>query len=187
MFKNRHTGMTMIELIIVIAIVAILVALAIPSFTVYFEKARLRGAADDIVALLAEARQAAVRENKQVGMSVMLTGTNWCVGANPAADPPAAGDPIPNADFCDCSVPAACGLRALSAASYRGVSRPAGADTWFRFDPKLGTLVSMLAVQPILLQSQSGDFQLRVNVSPLGHARICRPAGAGIITGYPAC
>ncbi len=83
MFKNRHTGVTMIELIIVIAIVAILVALAIPSFTMYFEKARLRGAADDIVALLAEARQAAVRENKQVGMSVMLTGTELVRGRQP--------------------------------------------------------------------------------------------------------
>lgn len=186
MFKNRHTGVTMIELIIVIAIVAILVALAIPSFTMYFEKARLRGAADDIVALLAEARQNAVKQNKRILVTFGGGGATWCVGANPALDPAAAGDPIPNPVNCDCTVANACGLRSVVAASYSGVSRVSPGVFPVVFDPKLGTLLNLTNRQ-LVLQSQSGDFQLQVNVNPIGQARICRPAVAGVITGYPAC
>lgn len=185
MFKRRHSGMTMVELIVVIAIIGILVALAIPSMNQYFEKARLRGASDDIVALLAEARQNAVKQNKQVAVDFRRTSdTVWCVGANPAADP-VAGNPIPAALFCNCFAPATCGLRALSSASYRGIKRPDG-GFGIRFDPKLGSLVNMAAPN-FLLESDSGDFQLQVNINPIGQARVCRPAGKGIITGYPAC
>lgn len=186
MDKFRHKGMTLVELVAVIAIIAVLVGLAVPSMSVYFEKARLRGAADDIVALLAEARQSAVKQNKQVHVRVDYNGTNWCVGANPAADPLAPGDRILDAQPCDCALPAACGLRSLSAASYSGVKRPLGGTLNLRFDPKLGTL-SNLGATAIVLESQSSNFRLVVNVNPIGQARVCRPVAKGIITGYPDC
>lgn len=182
----RHKGVTLVELMVVIAIVAILVGLAIPSLTVYFEKARLRGAADDVVALLAEARQNAVMQNKRVAISFGGAGTTWCVGANPALDPAAPGDPIPAAVACDCTAPATCGLRAVSAVNYSGVSRTSAVAAAVVFDPKLGTLEN-LNTRQVQLQSSSGDFQLQININPIGQARTCRPAGTGIITGYPAC
>lgn len=185
MIKNRHIGFSMVELMTVIAIIAILAALAVPSFNDYFEKARLRGAADDVVALLAEARQSAVKQNKQVAISFGGAGTAWCVGANPALDP-AAGARIPNAVACDCTNAAACTLRALSSASYRGISVVGALPGNFRFDPKLGTVVG-LAADPLTLRSSSTRFSLQVDINPIGHARVCRAAGSGVITGYRDC
>ena len=44
MLKNHQVGFSIVEVMTVIAIIAVLVALALPSFNDYFEKARLRGA-----------------------------------------------------------------------------------------------------------------------------------------------
>ena len=44
MCKRLQRGVTVIELMVVIAIVAILASLAMPSFRDYIEKSRLRGA-----------------------------------------------------------------------------------------------------------------------------------------------
>lgn len=185
MLKNRHIGVTMVEMIIVIAIIAILTALAAPGFREYFEKARLRGAADDVASLLAEARQSAVKQNKQVAVSFGGGAATWCVGAHPAADP-GVGASIPNAVACDCTAAAACGIRAISAANYRGVTAVGAAPGTIVFDPKLGTVLG-LAANPLTLKSASSRFSLSVVINPIGHARVCRVTGSGVITGYRDC
>jgi type IV pilus assembly protein PilE len=50
---NRNSGFTLIELMITIAIVAILAAIALPSYSDYVEKSKLRTAQSDVVALAA--------------------------------------------------------------------------------------------------------------------------------------
>ena len=189
MSNHRNRGVTMVELLTVIAVVAILVALAVPSYRDYFEKARLRGAADELATLLAEARQDAVKQNKQVSVRLMGIGPVWCAGATRAPDPAAPGDPIPNVVACDCAgAPATCNIRAIASTTFRGVRRPVGtASQEFVFDPKLGTLrdpESDAGMTGFL--SASGRFALRVDVNPIGHTRVCR-FGGGIIVGYPDC
>ena len=75
------SGFTLIELMITIAVLAVLVALAAPSFNDSIQRARLKGAADGVVSLIEEARQQAGRLDRDVNLTLRGSGENWCVGA----------------------------------------------------------------------------------------------------------
>ena len=194
MIKKSYEGFSIIELMVVIAIVAILAALAIPSFNEYFEKSRLRGAADAMIALMANARAESVKRDRGVVVKVGGDAADWCVGANQAANPSSAGAPIPAPTSCDCDVVGACSLGDASSvvdgSGFRGVSiSSTGASV--TFDPKLGTLdisaISTFVEPSVDLSSSSGRFGLRVTVSALGHVRACVPSGKAPISGYREC
>jgi type IV fimbrial biogenesis protein FimT len=64
-FCNKQSGFTLIELIVIIAIVAIFAGIAIPNFLSYMPKYRLNGAARQIMGDLMAARMKAVKENNR--------------------------------------------------------------------------------------------------------------------------
>ena len=186
MLKNHKVGFSIVEVMTVIAIIAVLVALALPSFNDYFEKARLRGAADSLVGLLAQSRSEAVKRNRQTVVTKVGGGAVWCVGATIAADPSNVGDPLPAAVPCDCSdgTPS-CSLGTISSTDARGVT--AGANAFeVTFNPKYGGSEGFVS-PTTSFTSQSGRFDLSVRASSTGQARICRTAGSGTIYGYMEC
>lgn len=60
---KASAGYSFIELCVVIALLGIISAIAIPSLLTYIEAEKIRGAARDIVAMMNEARQLAVTRN----------------------------------------------------------------------------------------------------------------------------
>ena len=85
----RPHGLTLVELLVVIAVSAVLLAIAIPSFFSLMRTSRLRGAAD---ILMADFRLTMTESTKR-GDDVLVSfqrdadGSNWCYGLNvkPAA------------------------------------------------------------------------------------------------------
>jgi type II secretion system protein H len=61
----REKGFTMVELVIVIAIVAIMMAISVPSFVDWRRNANYRKTSNEITSLLREARSAAVSKGLQ--------------------------------------------------------------------------------------------------------------------------
>ncbi|SEA48003.1 type IV fimbrial biogenesis protein FimT [Microbulbifer marinus] len=66
---KRSAGFTLIELMIVIAILAILIAIGVPSFTSLIKNNRLTSAANDLAGALHFARAEAVRRGSSVQVS----------------------------------------------------------------------------------------------------------------------
>ena len=189
--RSSQRGLTLIELMVTIAVLAILLALAVPAFSDFFEKARLRGAADDLESFVNAQRLNAVRSDRDINLTLRGAGSNWCVGARAAADP-ALGAQVPPATACDCIDDATeCtvgGQQAVLSSAASGSSTTIdAADIAVVIDSQRGTLTNFANAGNVVLTSSSGRFQLRVDVQPLGQARTCVTAASEPMSGYSPC
>ncbi len=79
--RDTTAGFTLIELMIGLAIVALLLLLGLPSFSTFLRNAEIRSTAESIANGLRAARTEAVRENAQVAFTFLKGGTDpsWVI------------------------------------------------------------------------------------------------------------
>jgi type IV fimbrial biogenesis protein FimT len=191
--RLRQAGFTLIELLVAVTVFIILTVIAVPSFSTYFDKSRVRGAADSIVNEIAQARQVAVKYDRDVALATVGSGATWCIGAREAANP-TLGNQAAAAAACDCSAsaPTTCVVdgreMVINSATHDGITL-ASASADLTFDGRLGMLADAEDLtaddRSFDLTSKSGRYVLTVSISPLGQASVCSKSGN--ILGYPSC
>lgn len=187
-FQRRATGFTLVELMVTLAVMSVLLVAAAPSFVDFFDKNRVRGAADGMITLLSNARAEAVKTDLDVNVAFSGSGTAWCAGAN-AASAPTGGQPAGAAAACDCTNTAVCLLSGQRSAIDVGAYPDVAIGTLpaaLTFDSKLGT-ITPLGARQVTLTSPTGKYDLTVEVNALGQARLCVPTGKPAIAGVAAC
>jgi type IV fimbrial biogenesis protein FimT len=162
--RHRLRGLTLIEIAIAIAVVAILATMAMPSLAERIARQRLMTTAETVAMDLAEARVEAVQSGLPLHL-VFDGSSDWCYA-------------VARSESCGCRTAQACQLKVVRGAETPGVSLVAAENA--RFDG------SALPVQggTVLLRGVGGHHQLQVSLSPLGRARLCSPTG---LQGYAAC
>jgi type IV fimbrial biogenesis protein FimT len=75
----RTDGFTLIELMIVVALVAIMATIALPSFTEFTASQRIRAGASALYDSLLLARSEAVKRNTSVSMNVTDLANGWTI------------------------------------------------------------------------------------------------------------
>lgn len=183
---SRHSaGFTLVELMVVITIVAILAAVAAPSYRDMIDRYRLRSAADDVISVISNARAGSVKLHREVNVS-FVTGAAWCAGANAAAAP-AAGSQAAAAAACACGTAGACSVGGenlvVPVGKHPGVQMT-NTPASFVFDGVVGVTTG-LATRTVSLRSPLQIYTLEVNVTPLGQANACARTTA--MVGYPLC
>ncbi len=189
--RNRvQSGFTLIELLVAISVLAILLVIAVPSFLDFFERSRLRGATDDISALVSTARSEAVKSGRNVTIGFTGDANVWCVGANQAATPAVGASYVTSAS-CDCSTAGSCNVdgieRVVRSSDYNNVtmaSFPSPAS--FDIDSKQGA-VTDLSTNSATFISPNSSFRLQLTVSALGQTSSCVPSGNRAMPGFSPC
>jgi type IV fimbrial biogenesis protein FimT len=85
--RRRSAGFTLVELVVVLAIVAIAMALALPNFREFLRRSRTSAVTNDLVASLAQARAEAVKRGVFVAVVARSGGSDWSTGWDVRADP----------------------------------------------------------------------------------------------------
>jgi type IV fimbrial biogenesis protein FimT len=175
------TGFTVIEVMIVVAIAAILLVLGVPSMRGVLENTRIRAAAESFGNGLAIARNEAVRRNTRVQFCTTLTpGTNVTTGWYVR---------VASANACDYATDLAAGVVLHGGSGKEGTTRlavtvtPNGSDsvTFNSFGSLATNLDASATVTQLDFASQlpggmTGYRPLRLQVRVGGAARVCDPA-----------
>lgn len=172
MRRQQAEGFTLVELMVVIAVVAILAVVAMPSYRELLDNYRVRKAGEDVVSLISNARSGAVKLHRQVNVS-FTSGASWCAGAKSAAAP-SAGAQATAAGGCDCADPTTCKIDteqvAIPTGKHVGVTM-ASATNALVFNGVTGATTT-LAGSTITLDSPLDKFSATVTVTPLGQANL---------------
>lgn len=128
--QNR-SGFTLIELMITIAVLAILAAIALPSFKSTLERRQIIGAAENLQTDLQYARSEAIKQNQTILFQFDVDA--WCYGIDDSSSD------------CDCAAsPGDCTvsgkLNVVSSDNYKDVVFAANnfANDFIVFDPRQG-------------------------------------------------
>lgn len=165
----RHSGqhgVSLVEIMVTLAILAILLMVAMPSYTAFIEKRRITSAAEVVLADVRWARSEAIKRNTRVRIAFTVgTAGNWSYSV--------LADTDNDNDFSDeASIKTVNGTEfptvELDEANFSG-------NAVTTFDPIRGTA----GAGSVFLSSS--QHNARITVSVLGRSRICGLAG------YEAC
>jgi type IV fimbrial biogenesis protein FimT len=167
-------GFTLIELMVVVALAAILLSLAAPSFISTLARKRMEGVAEVFGTDLQYARSEAVARNVEVRLATVAANGCYVVYASPTAA------------TCTCTPAVSCTAPAteIKTVSFVGTGTSVSADASFNFEPLRGMVAD--ATNPtVTFSSAGGPWQLTTAVSLVGRVSTCSPSGT--LKAYASC
>lgn len=180
--RRVHQGFTLVELMVTVAVLAVLASVAVPSYQNMIETRRLVAATEAVYAQFQFYRSEAIKSGRETDMNVSIrAGTSWCLGmSNTSAS-------------CDCTTPNMCRYgpdldasgspdleRNLMGSEFQGISLSTTAANVL-VDSAQGAFPG--GGGSITLTSPSSKTT-KIIVSKFGRVRICTASGVG---GYPVC
>jgi type IV fimbrial biogenesis protein FimT len=187
---RRHRGFTLIELMIVIALVAVIAALAAPSFGDMIKMQRLRGISSQLATDLSFARSEAVSRGSYVQVRVQSDTVMSCYTINGYSGT------SPTTVQCDCMQPAGSRCPGSDSTEIKTVQVPASESVKFAtgtfqpsvltFNPRDGNMYVSPNNEDMNMTRFRVDTEIdsarriRAQVKQSGRAETCAPSGSTI-------
>ena len=161
----RGRGLTLIEIVVALAVLAVLGTLALPGLGARADRERVVGAAESLAADLHEARFEAARQGRALHVAAQVAPA-WCWSVATAPD-------------CPCGSGQACELRSAREPDHPGVRLAAAGAVTLGADGRAeapGTGFELVSAR---------GLRLRVQVSAMGRAHVCSLQGD--LPRHPRC
>jgi len=169
----RIRGLTLMEVMVTVAIMAILLVLAVPSFSSFLARGRLSGAAEGLALDLQLAKGEAIRGDTPVRLT-FSSGNAWCYGS------------VPTNSSCTCAPTNTCTLRRVDSSGYAGVTM-----STLSFPGNTPNNFTTFTARQGLANAGTVEFThpdagtLRVSLGAAGQVSICSTSGG--LGHHPAC
>lgn len=175
-------GMTLVELMIVIALISIALVVAVPSFSGFFAKQKLRGLGGELLFFSKLAKAEAAKKSSETYIVFNRTNaTSWCIGLSE------------DDNACNCSTANSCVVdnieRVVSSSDYEGVSFDSnsfptvGSYKVISISPYKGRSAAGTAAFSITADGVTKDLSLVRSI--MGRDIMCSPNDNSLR--YPAC
>lgn len=177
----RPLGFTLVELLVAMAVLALLLASALPGYGEFVRNSQVRTAAQSIESGLQMARTEAVRSNAPVQLELLGTlagaavagGTDWRIRAASDTAPDTFNRTVTTRTEPNAASVARVGVAA--AINGAAVAPGAGLPATITFTG-LGRLTAGTTVRQIDVTGPAGSRTLAVQLGPGGDIRLCDPA-----------
>lgn len=164
---SRQQGFTLIEIMVTIAVLAIIATVALPSLIEARDRIRVRTAAESIYAHLQFARSESIKQGNTLYVSVR-SGSSWCLGITN------------DSSGCDCNTASACQFgptgstqtRSLLASEFTGITLTSDRTT-IGFDSRRGFDLN----EGVITINGSGSLSSQIQHSLNGRISICGNVG----------
>lgn len=173
--RTRNRGVSMIEIMIALAVLAILTSLALPSFNGFIANQRIRAAAESLRSGVQLARVEALRRGTGVVFDMSGLDSSWAIGCESPVGDDLDGDGLPDCpaqiQSAERAVSGGAAVMSITADSTRLTFSPVGLVRQANLDgsaPLTRVDISALNV--------SEQKPLRILVPAGGLSRICDPA-----------
>lgn len=179
--RDRMRGFTLIELMVAIALFALLFMFAYPGYTSFIQNAQVRTAAESVINGLQLARAEAIRSNGNIQFQLLNTlngaavtgGTDWSVMAATPATPTVFNQQVQTRRESSASSRARVGV--ATSVSATAASPGANMPATITFTG-LGRLSAASNVRQIDVTGATGARRLTIVLTLGGDARLCDPA-----------
>jgi type IV fimbrial biogenesis protein FimT len=174
MNKHKNAGFTLLELMMVVAIMGVLAGIAIPSYQDMLERNRLKEAVEGLKSDMQFARTEAIKLSQDIHVSRSPGNAGgWCYGLNVGAD-------------CTCTTAGSCAVKTISGNNFSSIvnmDTPSDGVNNGTFRFTRGTIGENGVT------FSTSKYAARVVFSAVGRVRICTPTVSGKtgISSYPAC
>jgi prepilin-type N-terminal cleavage/methylation domain-containing protein len=210
---SANKGFTLIEVLISLAVLAIIASLALPSYRSIIEKRQVTSGAEQFAAFFSTVKGQAVKRNNDIAMYPQTSGGDWCLGFKEFEK-----DVAYASQNCECMVTDvtsanACRvdlnndgawqeneLTVLRSTDLRNPEVLTDIDflrngtevsnKFFIFDSVRGFIENESDyANSMTLKFQSGDYALNVQIDRLGRTFLCSPQvdGKKSVPGYDSC
>lgn len=187
MKPTASSGFTLIEILIVIVVLAIILALGVPSFVDTLDKRRLTNATKSLTSQIQQARTFSILLNRPVVVVFEVASpTNWCLG-------------VTDNSTCSCSTASSCTIArpdnladrievVSRSTEYPNVALGVANGALMRFEPTRGIREDALG-SPVVwtVSSTRTTRQASVNVNAIGRATACASSGGALFGGLRQC